>query len=97
MGPGEVSDKIHGDLLEGVRAFGGNGGKGGVGWVHIDLIGLASCTASNEFTDEGGHTRPPIVFLEERDGVEVAAVSACKGLMNVLHEGGMGRLADIEA
>ena len=65
LGDGEVGDEIHRDLLEGAGAFQGNRGKRGVGWVGVHLVGLASSAAGDEFSDEGGHAWPPIVFLKE--------------------------------
>ena len=62
VGEGEVGDKIHGDLLEGVRAFGRNGGKWGNGGVSVDLVCLAGGTASDESADKGGHSGPPVSF-----------------------------------
>ena len=64
VGRREVSDKVHGDLLEGARAFGGNRGEGGVGRGSVDLVGLASGAAGDELADEGGYSGPPIVFLQ---------------------------------
>ena len=63
VGEREVGDKVHGDLLEGAGALGGNRGEGGVGRVGVYFVGLASSAAGDEFADEGGHARPPIVFL----------------------------------
>ena len=61
----EVSDKVHGDLLEQAGAFRGDGCKRGVGGVGVDFIGLAHGTASDKFVDKGGHSWPPLVLLEE--------------------------------
>ena len=83
MGEGKVGDEIHGNLLKGAGALGRDGGKQGVCWIGVNLIGLAGSTASNEFADEGGHAQPPIVLLEHRDGVEVTAVGASKGFMDI--------------
>ena len=74
VGEQEISDEIHGNLLEWACAFGRNRGKGGVGRVGVNLIGLANSAAGDEFADEGGHARPPIVFLEHGDGAEISPV-----------------------
>ena len=63
----------------------------------VDFVGLASSTAHDEFADEGGHPWPPIILLEKGYGVEVSAVSACKGFMYVFHEGVLGWFGDVEA
>ena len=81
VGDGEVSDKVHGDLLEGVGAFGGDRGKGGNGGMHIRLVGLACGTFGNEFVDKGGHAGPPVILLKKRNSVEIPAMGACQGFM----------------
>ena len=64
MGEGEVCDEVHRDLLEGMDALQRDRGKWGVGGMGIDLIGLACGATHDEFSDESGHARPPVVFLE---------------------------------
>ena len=78
VGGREVSNEIHGDLLERVGAFRRDGGEQGKGRVGVNLIGLASSTAGDEFLDKGGHSQPPIVLLEKGDGVEISAVGSGK-------------------
>ena len=58
-GDREISDKIAGNLLEGVRRDGFNGRQGGYGRVCVDLVLLAKGTALNIAADKGGKSRPP--------------------------------------
>ena len=51
---GEVSDEVTGDLLEGARCQGANGGERGNSRVSIGLVLLASRTTFNVFVDIGG-------------------------------------------
>ena len=97
VGDRKVCNEVHGDLLEGVTAFGRGRGKWGVGGVGVDLIGLTSGTTSDKFLDEGGYTRPPVVLLEQRDGAEISAVGSGKEFMNVFDKGVPGGFGDIEA
>ena len=97
MGGRKVGDEVHQNLLERVGTFGGNGSEQGVGWVGVDLIGLACGTASDELADEGGHSRPPIILLEKGDGVEVTAMGTSERLMDVLHEIVAGGFGNVEA
>ena len=97
VGEGQVSDEIHGDLLEGAGAFRRDGRQGGVGGVGVYFVGLARSAAGDEFPDEGGHTRPPVIPLEQRDGAEIPAVGTGEGFVNIFNEGVAGRFRDIEA
>ena len=97
VGKGKVGDQIHGDLLERAGAFGRDRGQQGVGGVGVHFVGLASSAASDKFTDEGGHARPPIVFLEQGDCAEITAVGTCKGFVDILNKGVAGGLGDVEA
>ena len=72
------------------------GEKGGVGQVGIDFVGLASGAPSNEFVNEGGHPRPPIVFLEQGDGAEVSAMGPGKRFMDIFDESVVGGLRNIK-
>ena len=67
-----------------------------MGQVGVNLIGLASSTASNEFANKGGHSWPPIVLLEKGYGVEISAVGAHEGFVNIFHEGVSGRFRNVE-
>ena len=96
-GDGEVGDQIHGYLLERAGAIGGDRSKGGVGQVGVHFVGLAGGASGNEFTNEGGHPWPPVVFLEEGDGSEVAAVGTGKKFVNVFYEGVPGGFGDEKA
>ena len=95
-GKGQVGDEIHRDLLEGAGAFRGDRGERGVGWVGVHFVGLACSTAGDEFVDEGGHSWPPIILLEKRNGVEVSAVGTSERFVKVLHEGVASSLRDVE-
>ena len=97
VGDGKVSNEVHGNLLERVGAFGGNRGKQGVGWMDVDLVGLTHGASGDESPDEGSHAGPPVVSLEQGDGVEVTAVSSSEGLVDVSNEGVAGGFEDIEA
>ena len=97
MGKGQIRDEIHRDLLEGAGAFRGDRGKGGMGQVGVDLIGLASSAASNELADKGGHSWPPIILLEKGDGAEISTMSTHEGFMNIFYEEVSGRFGDVEA
>ena len=97
VGEGKIHDEIHGDLLEGASAFGRDRGQGGVGRVSVHFIGLAGSAAGDESTDESGHSRPPVIFLEKGDGVEISAVGSHEGFMDMFDEGVSGRFRDIEA
>ena len=96
-GEGEICDKIHGDLLERAGTFGGDRDQGGVCGVGVDFIGLACGAPGDEFLNEGGHARPPTVFLEESNSVEVSAMSASEGFVDVHYKRVMGRFGDVEA
>ena len=85
LGGGEVSDQIHGDLLKGTGAVGGDGGQGGVGRMGIHFVGLADSTAGDKFADECGHAQPPVILLEERDGSEIATVGTSERFMDVFY------------
>ena len=62
----------------------------------VNLIGLASSAAGDVFVDEGGHSRPPIIFLEKGDGAEVSAMGTCKGFVNIFYKGVLGRFGNVE-
>ena len=83
MGDGKVSNEIHRDLLEGAGALGGDRGEWGMGRMSIDHISLAGSIASNEFVNEGGHARPPVVLLKEGDDAEITAISAGQRFMDI--------------
>ena len=97
VGGRKVGDEVHQNLLERVGTFGGNGGKRGVGWVGVDLIGLACGTAGDELVDEGGHSRPPIILLEKGDGVEVTTMGTSERLVDVLYKVMAGGFRNVEA
>ena len=82
--------------MEGVGAFRRDGGERGMGRVGVDLVGLAGGAASNEFSDKGGHPRPPVIFLEKGDSAEVSAMGPGKGFMDVFDQGVTGGFRDIE-
>ena len=63
----------------------------------VYLVGLASSTAGDEFSDKGGHAWPPIVFLQERDGAEISAMGASKGFMDASDKSVACGLRDVEA
>ena len=44
--------------------------------MSVDLVGLASCTASHKLSDEGGKTRPPIVTLNQVNGAEISTMTS---------------------
>ena len=56
---GKVSDQIAGDLLEWAGARGQNGEKWGLRWVCVDLVLLASSTATDVTANIGHKTQPP--------------------------------------
>ena len=64
VGDGEISDEIHGDLLEGAGAFRGDRSQRQVARVSIDFIGLTRGTPGDKLVDKGGHAGPPVVLLE---------------------------------
>ena len=68
-----------------------------MGGVGVNLVGLACGTAGDEFSDKGGHARPPVVLLEKGNGVEVSAVGPGKRFMDALDEGVSGRFGNVEA
>ena len=61
------------------------GGRGqdrtnpGDGGVSVDLVGLASGTASYKSVDKGGQTRPSVVMLNQVNSAEITAMSSCRG------------------
>ena len=57
----EIGDQVNQQLLKGVCAARGNGGKCQDSQVGVDLHLLAEGTARDKAADEGGHTQPPIV------------------------------------
>ena len=63
----------------------------------VDLIGLTSGAAGDESADKGGDARPPIVFLEQGDGAEEAAVSAGEGFVDAFNKEMAGGFGDVEA
>ena len=42
----------------------------------VDLVGLASSTASHKSLDKGGQTRPPVVALNQVNSAEISAMSS---------------------
>ena len=64
--------------------------------MSVHFVGLASGTTGNEFVDEGGHARPPVVFLKKRDGAKVFSMGSSKGFMDVFDEGVAGRFWNVE-
>ena len=76
---GEVSDEIHGEVLERMRAFEGEGGDG---WYHRmgeNLVCLANCISRDMLLDIGGKAGPPVIFGKEGDGVKVTAMATFEG------------------
>jgi len=54
--------------------------------VSVDLVGLASCTASHKLSDEGGKTRPPIVTLNQVNGAEISAMASRQGVVQGVYQ-----------
>ena len=63
----------------------------------VDFVGLANSTACDEFSDEGGHSWPPIVLLQKRDSADISAVGTSEGLVDAFYEGVSGRFGNVEA
>ena len=92
----EVSDKVNREVLEGVRAFKGNGGDG---WDHRmgeNLVCLANCTARNIFPDIGGKPRPPVVLGKKNNGAKVTAMATFKETMSDGNQIMVGWFRDVE-
>jgi len=49
--------------------------------MSVDLVGLASSTASHESANKGGQSRPPVVALNQVNGAEITAMASCRGSM----------------
>jgi len=47
--------------------------------VSVNLVGLASSTASHESSDKGGQAGPPVVVLNQVNGVEISAMASHRG------------------
>ena len=78
VGQGKIGDEVDGEVLEGARAFKGEGSDG---WDHRmgeDLVCLANYTTGNVFPDIGEKARPPVILGEKGNGVKMATVTAFK-------------------
>ena len=49
----------------------------------VDFVHFANSTASNIFTNVGGHSWPPIILLEQVEGAKYATMSAGLVGMNI--------------
>ena len=58
----EVGDEVHGEILEGLRAFKGKGGDSWDRRMGEDLVFLASCASRDIFPDIGRKVRPPVIL-----------------------------------
>jgi len=47
--------------------------------VSVNLVGLASSTASHKLANKGGQTRPPVVVLNQVNGAEISAMASHRG------------------
>jgi len=72
-GKQKICDHVTWDLLERVGDEGRNGAKPRNSQVSVDLVGLASSAASHKLANEGGKTRPPVVALNQVNGVDVTS------------------------
>ena len=94
---GEVYNEIHGDVLEGMKAFEGKGGDGGNGWMGEHLVCLAYHISKDEFLDVGREAGPSIILRKECDGLQVASMPSFEAVMGGGNQVMMGHLRDIEA
>ena len=53
-------------------------------------------TACDEFTDDSGHTRPPIVLLEQGNGVEISTMGTSERFVDVFDERVAGRFGNVK-
>ena len=75
-GDGEVGDQVAGDLLEGARGVGFDGGEWGSGGMCIRLVLLARGTAFNIFAYKLRETRPPEFRGDELASLQIAGVTS---------------------
>ena len=85
-GEQEICDHIAQDLLE----WAGGGGRDRVkprdSQVSVNLVGLASSAASHESLDKGGQTGPPVVTLNQVNGVEISAMASRQGAVQEAYQ-----------
>jgi len=96
-GEQKIRDHVAGDLLEWAGGRGGDGAKPRDSQVSINLVSLASGIASYKSMDKGGQTGPPVVTLNQVNGVEVTAMFSCWGAVQRAYQILASWLRNIEA
>jgi len=85
-GEWQVHDYITQDLLEWVEGRGSDQAELRDSWVCVNLVGLASSTASHESADKGGQTGPPVVTLNQVNSAEISAMASHWGAVQGAHQ-----------
>jgi len=75
-GKWQICDHVARNLLEWAGGRGWNGAHPWDGGVGVDLVSLASGAASYKLSDKGGQIGPPVVMLNQVNGVEISAMSS---------------------
>jgi len=82
----QIRDHVARDLLERVGGGGRDGAKAQNSRVSVNLVGLASSAASHELANKSGKTRPPVVTLNQVNGVEIATMPPHRGTVERVNQ-----------
>jgi len=96
-GERQICDHVAGNLLEWVGGGGRDRAKPRDSQVSVNLVGLASSTASHKSVNKGGKTGPPIVALNQVNGVEISAMASHRGAVQGSYQILSSWFWDIEA
>ena len=83
--------------MEGVGPFKCKESDGRDGWMGEHLVCLADCTSRDKFPDEGGETRPPIIFRKEYNRSQVASMLPLEEAISSINQVMAGDLWYVEA
>ena len=97
MGIWEPSDEIYQYGGEGEGVFDSQRGESGHRGMGVHLGRLAVGTPQDELVKEGGHPRPPVVFLHSVKSSEEAFMSSGRRFVEQFHQVMASRFRDIEA
>ena len=81
VGIGESSDEVYRYGGERDRVFDSQRGESRYSGMGVHLGCLAIGTSRNEFSEKGGHSQPPVVFLHLVESLEETFVPPCRRLM----------------
>ena len=96
VGEGKAGDEVDRKLLERAGGQGRDWREGWYGRVSEHFVGLTNGATGNKAAYKAGHTRPPVIVLEELERAKNAAMTASGGFMNGADEVRAGVQGNVE-